>query len=373
MSRCRLGSSESPLAKRAARCRQRMLVPTRRPLGFTLVELMVAMVIALIVLAGVGQVFVSNRVAYRWTEGLSRVQENGRFAMEFLGRDTRMAGYMGCLSRSAPLTNHLNNPNDYTTNFVLGQHVNGHAYTGSGTALADWSPPLPAGYFTAGEVMADTDVLVIRRGDEGSHQVVPPYMPIPSAALHIATGTGLSVDDIVIVADCKTADLFQLTGPTDPDNTGTLNHNTGTSSPGNLTQDLSKSYEGDAEILKLITRVYYVGRRNNDPAGPPALFRKELRLGVLITEELVDGVESLQILYGEDTDNDATPDIYRKASQVVDWGKVETVRIGLLARTPENVDPERDTSVYGVAGTAVGPFNDNRQRRVFTATLQLRN
>lgn len=332
------------------------------------------MVIGLLVLAGVAQVFVSNRVAYRWTEGLSRVQENGRFAMEFLSRDTRMAGYMGCLPRSAPVTNHLNNPTDYTTNFVLGQFVNGHAYAGTGTAtLADWDPPLPVGYFTPGEVMADTDVLVIRRGGESSHQVVPPYMPTPSAALQISPGTGLSVDDIIIVADCKSADLFQITGPTDPDISGTLNHNTGTGTPGNFTQDLSKTYKGDAEILKLTTRVYYVGRRNNDPAGQPALFRKELRENVLVTEEMVEGIESLQIVYGEDTNNDAVADIYRKADLVSDWGKVHTVRIGLLARTPDNVDPERDIRVYGVSGTAVGPFNDNRQRRVFTATMQLRN
>ncbi len=367
--------SGSRLGVREASREHEMPVVALSPSGFTLVELMVAMTIGLIVIAGVSQIFVTNRTTYRWTEGLSRVQENGRFAMEFLGRDARMAGYAGCLSRNTPVTNHLNNPTNYATNLVLGQHLNGHAYTGSGTDVSDWSPPLPATYFTAGEVVADTDVLVVRRGDEASHQVVPPYMPIPSAALQIGGGSGLAVNDVIIVADCKTADMFQITGPTDPDITGTLNHNTGTVSqgPGNATQDLSKTYEGDAEIFKLITRVYYVGRRNNNPANPPALFRKELREGVLVTEEMVDGIESLQILYGEDTDSDGMPDRYRKADQVAAWENAKTVRIGLLVRTPENVDPERDTRVYGVTGTAVGPFNDNRQRRVFTATVQLRN
>jgi type IV pilus assembly protein PilW len=343
--------------------------------GLTLVELMIAMVIGLIVLAGVAQVFATTRSTYRWSDGLSRIQENGRFALEFLSRDTRMAGYVGCLSKTTPVANHLNTPNDYATDFVLGQHVSGHAYAGTAAAVTDWSPALPANYFVDGEVVPDTDVLVIRRGDEGTHQVLPPYMPTPSAALQVETGTGLNVNDIVIVADCKTADLFQITGPTDPDLTGTVNHNIGAVSqgPGNATQNLSKTYSGDAELFKLITRVYYIGRRNNDPANPPALFRKELRQGVLVSEELVDGIESMQLLYGEDTDNDGAPDLYRKADQVASWGTVKTVRIGLLARTPENVDPETDTRVYAVANTAVGPFNDKRQRRVFTTTLQLRN
>ncbi len=61
--------------------------------GFTLVELMVAMVIGLILLGGVYTVFFSSVTTYRQTAGLSRLQENGRFALELLGQELRNAGY----------------------------------------------------------------------------------------------------------------------------------------------------------------------------------------------------------------------------------------------------------------------------------------
>lgn len=65
----------------------------RRQQGVTLVELMVAMVISLIVLAGVGNIFIAGKRAYLAQEGLSRVQENGRFALAILSRDINLAGY----------------------------------------------------------------------------------------------------------------------------------------------------------------------------------------------------------------------------------------------------------------------------------------
>ncbi len=166
-----------------------------------------------------------------------------------------------------------------------------------------------------------------------------------------------------------------MTGPTDPDLTGTLNHNTGVVSqgPGNATQDLSKTYEGDAEILRLVTNVYYIGRRNNDPNNPPGLFRKELDDGVVVTEELVSGVDNMQVFYGEDSNSDGTADVYRTADQVVDWSIVVTARLGLLVRTLNYANSEVDTRVYGVLGTLIGPYNDRQQRRVFTTTVELRN
>ena len=53
---------------------------------------MIAMTIGLILLAAVAQVFATSRASYQFTDGLSRVQENGRFGMHFLTWDARMAG-----------------------------------------------------------------------------------------------------------------------------------------------------------------------------------------------------------------------------------------------------------------------------------------
>ena len=61
--------------------------------GFTLVELMVALVLGLLVLGMVLTAYLSNMQASRFQNGVLRVQENGRFAIDVLSRTMRMAGY----------------------------------------------------------------------------------------------------------------------------------------------------------------------------------------------------------------------------------------------------------------------------------------
>jgi len=62
--------------------------------GLTLIEIMVALLIGAFLLAGVIQIFIANKQTYRVQENLSRIQENGRFAVDYLSRYIRMAGYV---------------------------------------------------------------------------------------------------------------------------------------------------------------------------------------------------------------------------------------------------------------------------------------
>lgn len=61
--------------------------------GFSLVELMIAVMLSLVLLGAVIQVFLSSRQTYELSDDLSRIQENGRFSLEFLAQNIRMAGY----------------------------------------------------------------------------------------------------------------------------------------------------------------------------------------------------------------------------------------------------------------------------------------
>lgn len=61
--------------------------------GMTLIEIMVALVISLFLLAGLLQMFVATRQSSRIQENLSRIQENGRFGIEYINRVVRQAGY----------------------------------------------------------------------------------------------------------------------------------------------------------------------------------------------------------------------------------------------------------------------------------------
>ena len=349
--------------------------------GFTLVELMVAITIGLIILAAVAQVFATSRSTYSLEEGLSRLQENGRFAMTFITEDMRMAGYIGCQDQTGTVNVQLNNPGNYP---VTGQIITGHRYIGSSGSnpAADWVPPLPPAFgFVNNEVEPFSDVIIVRRASEQAYRLVPPYMTTETDPLTIDSANTLADEQIVLVADCKAADLFQITDIT----TGTIQHDTSPPSngPGNASTVLSQLYGSDAEVLLLVTNAYYIARRNNDPVNfPPSLFRRELFNGALVSRELVENIEGLKFFFGVDTDNTGVANQYQTAQAIGAgsplWATIASVRMGLVAHTPRETGVDWDKSTYDVVGDPgpvddYDPTDDRRQRRVFTSTVNIRN
>lgn len=349
----------------------------RRILGLTLIELMVAMVIALILLLAVSRLFITSRSTYTLEEGLARVQESGRFAIEFLSQDIRMAGYAGCSANlsSSSVANIVASPTSasvFNPDGILGYKPTCTTCTG---ALSEW-PGLPTEYFPSGDInpVGGTDILVIQRGDtvsthlSGNLGTTNANIQILSTASVVSS---LQADDIIMISDCKNADIFKATSVSSGAGTTTIAH-----SSGNTTNNLSNTYQTDAQIMKLITHIYFIGRRNNDASLAPSLYRKELgNNGALTTAELVEGVENMKLLYGEDTDTpgDGVVDIYRAPASVTTWRNILSARVGLLVRTTTNVEQAPDIRTYSLADTAVGPFNDNVRRRAFNSTIMVRN
>ncbi len=112
------------------------------------------------------------------------------------------------------------------------------------------------------------------------------------------------------------------------------------------------------------TRAYYIRTGAN---GLPAIYQ---RIGLNAAEELIEGVEGMQILYGEDTDNDSNSDRFLSADQV-DMEEVVAVRISILLQSITDALTTGSQS-YTFNGTTVTP-TDHRVRRVFTTTIALRN
>jgi type IV pilus assembly protein PilW len=350
--------------------------------GLTLVELMVAITIGLIILAAVARLFVSSRSTYNLEESLARVQESGRFAMEFLAQDIRMAGYAGCsanLSGTA-VGNLVDPPADVSTfnpDGIAGyKHVCSSSCSG---ALTEWAPNLSSAYFPSGsghiQPIAGSDVVIIQRADTLSTHLTGNSDPSNANIQILNTATlasSVAAGDILMVSDCKSADVFKTTNTSSGSGKIAIAH----SSASNTSNFLTHSYENDAELMKLVTRVYFIGRRSNTATNPPALFRRELaNNGSLSTYELVEGIEVMRFSYGEDTDatGDRVPNIYRNPSSVSSWRKVMSARVGLLVKTLDNVDRDPDTRTYDIAGNTAGPYNDNVRRRAFNSTIQLRN
>jgi len=70
--------------------------------GFSLIELMVAMVISLIVLLGLVSLFTNSSILNKAQTGLATLQENGRYAITRLKEDIQQAGRQHCASVSMP-------------------------------------------------------------------------------------------------------------------------------------------------------------------------------------------------------------------------------------------------------------------------------
>lgn len=89
------------------------MTDTRTQSGFSLIELMVAILISSILLLGVLELFTNTSRTDRTSNELARVQENGRLVMELLSREARRAGYQGCVAASNTTTDGgVTYPND---------------------------------------------------------------------------------------------------------------------------------------------------------------------------------------------------------------------------------------------------------------------
>jgi len=354
--------------------------------GITLVELMVAMLLGLLITAGAIQVFAGNRVAYVFNQGLARLQENGRFAIDTLNYRTRMAGYYGCLSEVAVTNNLAGAAGSLAFDFAQGLF----GYEANDTAPGDTFEaedvnPANAADGSAwtdnlhddleGDVIPGSDVLVIRNVSASAHSLLSPFSD-GTSVFAAASAADYTVGEIAIVSDCQKASVFQITGVASISGGIQLSHAASGYTPGNslATWGTDQAYGDAAELLRAETWIYYVGA---SAGGPPALYQRRLSLSgttvELIDDELVDGVETMQVLYGIDSNGDGAVDEYQTADAVGDWGEVAAVRVALLIRSPEEYGNEVDTATYDVNGTLFDPVDDRRIRQVFTTTIGLRN
>lgn len=69
--------------------------PARQLFGVGLVELMITLVLGALITAGTISLFSANRQSFRLQDNLAQAQESGSFALDFIARDIRRAGYPG--------------------------------------------------------------------------------------------------------------------------------------------------------------------------------------------------------------------------------------------------------------------------------------
>lgn len=358
--------------------------------GFSLVELMVAMTIGLILLAGIYQVFITTTLSYSFNQQMGRMQENGRFGIDLMTRVVRGTGYAGCQKDASNITSILNDDTD----FLYDMRIPVQGFDASGTTWVPADPVGTIGIDDTGTVeplpLAGSDILVARAIDSSVSLLTAEKSTANDAELKIDPGAAeINTGDILMLSDCTNSVIFQVSDFQEKTGFDHVIHNSGnikddegnTIPPGNSTQKLGVDFDERADLVRIRTLTFYVG--NND-AGQPALYRKS---GSFNAEEMVEGVENMQIRYGYDSDEDGAINSYETADFVAGetdgWSRVMSVRVGLLVRTPNeiprgdldtliyNVDGDPDTGTLGREYSPAVP--DRRIRRVFGTTIGLRN
>lgn len=380
---------------------RRAFSAARRQAGLSLIELMIAMVIGLVLMLGVIQIFAASRAASRLAEGNARAQENGRFAIEFLQRDIRMAGHFGCVNDQA--------------HFVKGEGdpvVNTGAATGSGhpldftVSIQGYEAPstAPGGQLTLGDTWAGpaglpaaiaalnprggSDILVLRYLAAEGVPVTALTAGVDSVVgFNAGAGTrltegGVGTPNLFGVADCSHANVFRGTYAAGSVNAPATNLNRFTVQP-----------TGQTMIYRAESVVYYVG---TSASGEPALMRARAEGDAYGgREELVEGIESLQLLFGLDSTtvmSSTTPPAGNITTQAVasgvtsdadatgaaQWRRVGQVQVGVLARSPARSQAEAPTDAVNYpralgVGFAPGSTRDGRYRTTYESTIALRN
>ncbi len=366
-----------------------------------MIELMVALVLSLVVIAAVIAVFTGSRTAYRSMSSTGALTDGGRFALNFIQASARNAGNMGCTSASEMDSTASSSPIQLSLlsgaagtlayDFQLGWQGYEAAGTAPGDSFdlpavsvdstgGDWSPALDAAFTDGSLSPAPTqvqysDVLVVRSSAEGApaYSVADIFASDSATTIQVNTTAPFQAGQIAVISDCTKAFPFQVTSKT----AGSVSFATGGGPPGNSGLAIPVPFAHGAFVTPLTTLVYYIGQGAD---GDAALKRLDLNgangPGQFTDEELVPDIENMQVLYGLDTSGAGTASEYVTADQVPsgDFTKVVSVKVAVLAAAaPGEGAGAAEAQTFSLLGTTVNVPADNRHRQVFETTITLRN
>lgn len=308
--------------------------------GFTLVEMMVAMLLGIMILLAVSEVFVNNNRTRIEIENTTRQIENGRYAMQLLEGELANAGFFGeastvgfptplppaCVSSSAEVEDSLGVP------------VYGGATVSSGADCR------------GGNVKAENDYLAIRRSST------------------CAVGSA-GCDSFLAGAYHLRVSACHSNNPGDPV-PGTVTPPATSESA--LDAAKARNCSDPAPTYRYLNRLYYI-------RGDDVLMRAELGAGEYANTPLVDGIERLRFSYGLDNvGSDGQVDEFVDEPTDAQWADVIAVRIWLLARnldpTPNYIDERTyDLGAGETYSAASDGFEPRFKRHLYTSTVRLNN
>jgi len=372
--------------------------------GLTLVELLISMGISAIILAGSVVVYLDQLQSSRRLSAFAQLQESGRVALDIIEQDLRMSDYVGCISSNIANIDDedelkINNTllGTYPSTFqpevgIQGWEASSTAYgetitnvmTSTALVLSDNGDWTSSGGNNLDKlnVVPNSDIIRVWGGSDAEAVVKVLTVSSPNT-ITIASDSGIEDNDILLLSDCDSLDIVQACDLSTSSGDDTLTLGTSCSPGNDAAKPLVTSTAQLSSVTALKGTTYVVSKHGGLALNPPSLFRAQLNTtGAVIgsLEEVVQGVESMQILYGENTDKDnlKSADVYVTANNVTDWINVVSVRISLLLQSVDDnlADGALPYVFNGVTydGQGANPSPaDERLRRVFSRTVSLRN
>ena len=281
--------------------------------GVTLIELMISLALGMLLIISMPQLYLSHKHTSLRQEGIARLSENGRLATELLARLIRRSGDFGCTgARESDLVNHL-------TMEMQGLH-------GIEGGLGN-QPPVPDQITVR---YAETELVsALRDIDDPYNPAVNPDPLSATAMIFVDDGSEIEAGDQIALGDCRRGDIVEVNQVTTSEGISQLSI-TGCSS-------CTHHYAAGSEVRKIRQSRLFIRKGIQ---GEPALY---LQVNDNPPQELIEGVENMQITYGEDIDGDGATNRYVTADTIDRkcqsqrnnecWRRVSSVRIALLLRS----------------------------------------
>ncbi|MEE9445429.1 MAG: PilW family protein, partial [Cocleimonas sp.] len=303
--------------------------------GLSLIELLIASAIGLFLIGGIYQTFLSTRQATVLLQAEAEMQENARFAFSVLSANIKKAGDFGCKSSASQVMTSLLKTNNTTSTTTLNPQirVQGWEAKGSYTGNTYKTKPNSSISATTTKHWLDSTGLAKDKGIKSKKQsdilkvwYTKPYrMNLSSANKETLTFPSIDLEkgNILAVNDCQSISFVQVCACEEEDCEGNNNQaEVNTCNNINKTNALTGLNLDVAEVGVIDQAIFFVSKRASNKKGYknniPSLYVRHLGKDAKPTpkQEILEGVESLQIVYGEDTDNDDSANYYVSADAI---------------------------------------------------------
>lgn len=363
-------------ADRAAGVRQR----SRKRDGFSLVELMIAMVVGLLLVSGMITVFSGTKRSAQLNSTMAMLQEHGRFALSSVVSDVRMAGFQGCVdSKVRARIRATEAPtDDYSQSSISSSLIK---------ADGSWTPAAPLNFTPpddVGKPLAGTHALSVQFGSPETRNI----QPMASVSNDVIIAGDLppivTSGDLALISNCQVADIFKVTQVSG----GVLKHAAvGNLGDNRLSAPYGQAANDRARVMRFEANIYYVGdTQRRDREGDPvyALYRQSWPYD-RPPVEMVEGVSNLKVRLGfRDALSNSDIEYVDPQDTALANGRIESVELGLLMQSHDQVASNIDSNTYLLAGNAIEPGTsmnteatryvaDRRMRLAFGTTVSIRN